>query len=143
MRQVQNIEYKGLNFTESIIKFYKNQGINGLLKGNSASVARIFPFSAIEFYSFEKYKNIIVRGRPKDNTYIYRLFICGALAGLNAITFTYPLDVSRSILAVQTSQTEKRKSLTEVLLSLYKKEGFRGLYRGYSIVFIVICYILI
>jgi hypothetical protein len=120
-----------------MIKFYKIQGINGLFKGNSASVARIFPFSAIEFYSFEKYKNIVLRGKPKDNTYTFKIFIGGALSGLNAITLTYPLDVSRSILAVQTSQSEKRVGLTEVLMNLFKKEGVKGLYRGYPIVFFV------
>ena len=119
-------------------KFYKTQGLNGLFKGNSASVARIFPFSAIEFYSFEKYKNFFIRGKPKQKNHLFKLFICGALSGLNAITVTYPLDVSRSILAVQTRENEKRKGLIEVLVQLYKTGGLRGLYRGYSIVFIVI-----
>ena len=118
-------------------KFYKTQGINGLFKGNSASVARIFPLSAIEFYSFEKYKNLLIRGKPKEKYHFFNLFLCGTLSGLNAISITYPLDVSRSILAVQTRENEKSKGLIEVLVKLYKNDGFRGLYRGYSIVFVV------
>jgi len=102
LRQVDNKDYKGLNFTKSIVKFYKTQGLNGLFKGNSASLVRIFPFSAIEFYSFEFYKNIFIRGHKRDTNNILFTLLCGALTGLNAITLTFPLDVVRTRLACHT-----------------------------------------
>lgn len=126
-----------MSFVKSITKFYKTQGINGLFKGNSASVARIIPFSAIEFYSLETYKNYIIRGKVQDQYHVYRLFICGILAGLNANTVTYPLDVARTLLAIKTSQSEVKAGLVETLVLLHKTEGFKGFYKGYSLVLIV------
>lgn len=139
LRQVGNTDYKGLSLQKSIQKFYQTQGIKGLFKGNSASIARIFPFSAIEFYSFELYKNTIIRGNPnitRQNSIFYTI-LCGGLTGLNAITLTFPLDVARTRLAVDTQNSSiHEKSLTHTLINLWKSEGIRGLYKGYSVTFI-------
>jgi len=135
---VNNPDYKGLSISRSILKFYKTQGLKGLFKGNSAALIRIFPFSAIEFFSFEFYKNAIIREYPHRNNSIYYTFICGALAGLNAITFTFPLDVVRTRLACQTANSHIHDThLFKALFDLYKTQGVRGLYKGYSIVFAV------
>lgn len=139
LRQVDNKDYKGLNFTKSIIKFYNTQGITGVFKGNSASLVRIFPFSAIEFYSFEFYKNIFIRGKQKRDNNILITFLCGALTGLNAITLTFPLDVVRTRLACHTQNSEITESkFFRTLISLWQTSGIRGLYKGYSIVFFVL-----
>ena len=143
LRQVDNIDYKGINIVKSIKKFYKTQGMKGLFKGNSAAIVRIFPFSAIEFYSFEFYKNVFIRGRAdRQNSFLYTL-LCGALTGLNAITLTFPLDVARTRLACVTCNSQvKDENLRSSLSGLYKAEGIRGLYKGYSVTFIVLKYII-
>lgn len=127
-----------MNFQKSIIKFYKTQGIQGIFKGNSASLIRIFPFSAIEFYSFEFYKNLIIRGHPDRDNNILFTFLCGGLTGLNAITLTFPLDVVRTRLACHTQNSHiKESGFFKTLISLWQTAGIRGLYKGYSIVFVV------
>lgn len=139
LRQTSNADYKGLSVYRSILKFYQTQGVNGLFKGNSAALIRIFPFSSIEFFSFEFYKNIFIRGEDhrKSNGFLNTI-LCGGLAGFNAITATFPLDVVRTRLACKTANSEIQDSkLFQVLFNLYKNEGIRGLYKGYSIVFIV------
>jgi len=138
LRQVGNTDYKGLSLSESLTKFYKTQGVTGLFKGNSASIARIFPYSAIEFYSFEFYKNFLIRGeqnKSRQNSIFYTV-ICGGLTGLNAITLTFPLDVARTRLAVDTLNSPiKEKSIFTSLNHLWKAQGIRGLYKGYSVAF--------
>jgi hypothetical protein len=100
-------------------------------------LARIFPFSAVEFYSFEFYKNQLIRGKAERQKFFWTL-ICGALAGLNAITLTFPLDVARTRLACNTLNSDvKDNSLVKSLVDLYNKSGIKGLYKGYSLVFIV------
>jgi hypothetical protein len=139
LRQVGNTDYKGLSLSKSIKKFYQTQGLTGLFKGNSASIARIIPFSAIEFYSFEFYKNLLMRGEHNKNRQnsIFYTILCGGLTGLNAITLTFPLDVARTRLAVDTQNSPiKEKSLLSSLLHLYKTEGIKGLYKGYSVTFV-------
>lgn len=137
LRQVENVDYKGLNMFQSVLKFYKTQGIAGLFKGNLASVVRIFPFSSIEFWSFEFYKNKIIRGRKERQNSLFYTLICGFLTGINAITLTFPLDVARTRIAVDTANSSvKESSLTNTLVNLWKSEGIRGLYKGYSVTFI-------
>ncbi len=137
LRQVGNKDYKGISFFQSFKKFFHTQGISGFFKGNSAVLIRILPFSAIEFYSFEFYKNIFVRGNERKNM-IFKTFLCGALAGLNAITLTFPLDVARTRLAINTCNSHiKESNIFQSLQYLYKNEGLKGLFRGYSICFVV------
>lgn len=138
MRQVDNVDYKGLNIFRSLQKFYISQGIPGLFKGNSAAMIRILPFSAVEFYSFEFYKNIFIRGKENRHNNLFYTLLCGGLTGLNAITITFPLDVARTRLAINTMNSPvKDTNIFDCLKKLYKNEGFRGLYKGYSITFIV------
>jgi hypothetical protein len=118
LRQTENVDYKGLSISRSFVKFYKTQGLTGVLKGNSASVARIFPFSAIEFYSMEQYKALF--GNKKTIGYN---MLCGSLSGLNAATVTFPLDVARTRLAIDTQNSAvQEKKLTTALINLWKKK---------------------
>ena len=131
------MDYKGVSITKSLARFYQNEGIKGLLKGNLPALIRILPFSSIEFYSFELYKSIFMGNDPKDRTFL-KSFFCGALAGLNAITLTFPLDVMRTRLAANTANSDvKDTHLFKSLVQLFKNEGIRGLYKGYSITFLV------
>ena len=139
LRQVESQSYKNLNAIQTLKKIIQTQGILGPFKGNSASIARIFPFSAIEFYSFEFFKNLIVRGQKDRQNSIYYTSICGALTGLTAITLTFPLDVARTRLAVITSTGQNNNiGLLKSVSDLYKDYGLKGLYKGYSSAFIVI-----
>lgn len=147
LRQVESKDYKNLNVVKTLKKIIQTQGLSGPFKGNSASIVRIFPFSAIEFYSFEFFKNLIIRGRPERQNSIYYTSICGALTGLNAITITFPLDVARTRLAVKTdsniaTNAAGKQGIVSTVVDLYKQNGIKGLYKGYSSAFIVIfvCY---
>ena len=71
LRQVENVDFKGMSLKDSFIKIYKTQGILGFFKGNTASVLRIFPFAAIEFYSLEKFKNYFIRGKENRQSLFF------------------------------------------------------------------------
>ena len=134
LRQVENIDFKGLNLFKSTIQIYQTQGIKGLFKGNLASIVRVFPFSAMEFYFIEYYKNLFIRDNPKRQNSIFYIFLCGGLTGLTAATFTFPLDVARTRLAATTvNSTIKENRISTSLINLWKNEGLKGLYKGYSV----------
>ena len=72
-----------------------------------------------------------------DLTPIRRLF-CGGLAGITSVTFTYPLDIVRTRLSIQSAgfaglekSEGKLPGMWGVMVKMYKTEGgVRGLYRG-------------
>lgn len=68
-----------------------------------------------------------------------RRLLCGALAGITSVTFTYPLDIVRTRLSIQSASFStlseiQRKNLPGMwatLVIMYKTEGgFFALYRG-------------
>jgi solute carrier family 25 phosphate transporter 23/24/25/41 len=82
---------------------YRKEGVAGYFKGNAANVIRIVPFSALEFGTFEAVKGYFFEpGAPRDKL---KLLYCGLLSGVSASTFTYPLDVIRTKLSVNTEMT--------------------------------------
>ena len=134
LRQVENVDFKGMSLKDSFIKIYKTQGILGFFKGNTASVLRIFPFAAIEFYSLEKFKNYFIRGKENRQSLFFFNFLCGGLAGLTAATFTFPLDVARTRISINTENSHvKESSIATSMINLWKVAGIKGLYKGYSV----------
>lgn len=108
------------------------------MKGNSASITRVFPYAAIEFYSMEFYKNILIRNK-KDSLSLWRNFACGILSGINAVTVTFPLDVARTRLSINTPNSDlKETGLFRTIFFLFRKEGIIGIYKGYTFAFFVI-----
>jgi len=63
---------------------------------------------------------------------------CGGLAGITSVTFTYPLDIVRTRLSIQSASFKelggkkvKLPGMFELLVTMYKTEGgFAALYRG-------------
>lgn len=92
-------------------------------------MARIAPFSAIQFVSFDIYKGFIIGDNP--NPGFMRTLAAGALTGMTASTICYPLDLVRSVLSVQTT-TANYTGIGHAMRCIVAADGFRGLYRGLS-----------
>lgn len=104
----------------------KHEGWKGYFKGNGTNVIRVIPFSAIEFYSFEVYKGyILTKENPRDKL---RVLMCGSLAGITASVCTYPLDITRTYLTLQTESS--KSSFVRSVKLIYEYHGLKGFYRG-------------
>lgn len=103
-----------------------------MYRGNSATMARIIPYAAIQFSSHEQWKKVLAV--DKDHRYaqphpsihikkksrqfiscivsIYstnvRRFLAGSLAGVTSQSITYPLDLARARMAVTDKYTGYR-----------------------------------
>ncbi len=76
---------------------------------------------------------MLIRGVENRENFFFN-FLCGGLTGLTAATLTFPLDVVRTRLAATTiNSTIKENHLSSSLNNLFKNEGIRGLYKGYSV----------
>lgn len=99
---MHNVHYANYGIIESFKKIVQQEGFLSLYKGNGAQMLRIFPYAALQFTSYEFYKRMNKKiFKEEASERIINNLLCGSLAGITAVTFTYPLDVIRSRLAFQ------------------------------------------
>jgi len=115
---------KGVGFLEAMADIGKKDGLKGYWKGNLPQVIRIIPYSAVQLFSYEVYKKIF---RTKDGELsVFGRLAAGACAGMTSTLVTYPLDVLRLRLAVQSGHS----TLPQVALNMLREEGLASFYGG-------------
>lgn len=92
-----------------------------MYNGNGAQMLRIFPYAALQFTSHETYKRLNVKffGADAANNLLNNL-ACGSLAGITAVSLTYPLDVIRSRLAFQFKGEYVYYGINDAIKKIYK-----------------------
>ncbi|XP_055903852.1 mitochondrial coenzyme A transporter SLC25A42 [Eupeodes corollae] len=110
-------------------KTYTTEGTFALWRGNSATMARIVPYAAIQFTAHEQWRKILRVDEDGTNTKLKR-FMAGSLAGITSQSLTYPLDLARARMAV-TDKYSGYNTLRQVFVKIWVEEGPRTLFRGY------------
>ncbi|KAF4318031.1 hypothetical protein BBO99_00007688 [Phytophthora kernoviae] len=115
-----------------LFQVLKNEGALAFWKGNGASVLHRFPYSAVNFFTFEMVKNgIIAQNHPAfTNNSWTTMFASGALAGATATVACYPIDLIRTRLATQLNTDIRYTGIRHAVQRISTEEGFLGLYRG-------------
>lgn len=124
-------------YTHIVPNIIREEGVLALWKGNSAAVARVVPYMSIQFLMYEKYgamfkkKFTDVIADPTGQRVACNL-CSGSMAGMTAVVATYPLDVVRARLAMQSygKATTDYKGFLDALTRIPKEEGWRSCYRG-------------
>ncbi|RZB77863.1 Mitochondrial adenine nucleotide transporter ADNT1 isoform A, partial [Glycine soja] len=137
--QVQNRQDIKYNGTIQGLKYiWKTEGFRGMFKGNGTNCARIVPNSAVKFFSYEQASMGILwlyQRQPGNEeaqlTPILRLG-AGACAGIIAMSATYPMDMVRGRLTVQTEASPcQYRGIFHALSTVFREEGPRALYKGW------------
>ncbi|OMO73708.1 Endoplasmic reticulum-adenine nucleotide transporter [Corchorus capsularis] len=142
--QTRTHGFESLGVHQSLRKLLKHEGIVGFYKGNGASVIRIIPYAAIHFMSYEQYRGWILENYSSLGSGPLIDLLAGSASGGTAVLCTYPLDLARTKLAYQVVDTRSNfrggisslyprpaySGITDVLTTVYKEGGIRGLYRG-------------
>lgn len=137
--QVQNpLNPKYSGMVQGLKYIWANEGITGFFKGNGTNCARIIPNSAVKFYSYEQASRAILwlyrrqsGHEDAELTPVLRLG-AGACAGVIAMSATYPLDMVRGRLTVQTDDSPTRyRGMLHAATTIVKEEGPRALYKGW------------
>ncbi|KAJ4704571.1 Mitochondrial substrate carrier family protein [Melia azedarach] len=111
------------------------EGFRAFWKGNLVTIAHRLPYSSVNFYAYEHYKNFLQSIIGLENCKISTAanlgvhFVGGGLAGMTAASATYPLDLVRTRLAAQ-RQTIYYRGIWHSFHTICRDEGFLGLYKG-------------
>lgn len=83
----------------------RTEGFKSLWKGNGVTIVHRIPYSAANFWTYEKvnelWKEYAPAGGPLSYGDVSRRLVAGGTAGLVACTIAYPLDLIRTRLAAQ------------------------------------------
>lgn len=115
---------------------WRTEGFFGFFRGNSATVARIMPYAAVQYSSFEFYHRSLSQHlfhTEKPNP--MQRFMAGAMAGTTSVLCTYPIDLARTVLAVQVAnegnpRSVSRLGIVSTLYSICQEQGTSAMYRG-------------
>ncbi|KAH9329511.1 hypothetical protein KI387_001619 [Taxus chinensis] len=123
-------------------KVYSEGGLRGLYRGVGPTLFGILPYAGLKFYVYEELKRHVP---VEHQTSVALKLACGAVAGLLGQTFTYPLDVVRrqmqvqSIPASQSHATSLQladaqiKGMMEGLVTIIRTQGWKQMFAGLSI----------
>ncbi|KAJ2474270.1 hypothetical protein IWW56_005866, partial [Coemansia sp. RSA 2131] len=133
----------------TLAKIWREEGIAGYMRGNGTNVVRIVPYSAVQFATYEQLKKLLMEeGKTELDT--RRRLTAGAGAGIASVAATYPLDIVRTRISVQTAHAlaninelpkdargrpiiPKMPGIFETFVKIYKSEGgLRATYRGFG-----------
>ncbi|KAG6671875.1 hypothetical protein I3843_16G029100 [Carya illinoinensis] len=114
---------------------YKQGGMRALYRGVGPTLIGILPYAGLKFYIYEELKRHVPEEHQKS---IVMRLSCGALAGLFGQTFTYPLDVVRRQMQVESLQPSvqgnaRYRNTLEGLTVIVHNQGWRQLFAGLSI----------
>jgi len=129
--QPTHTQTKYTGVIQSLTLIRKEEGLIGYFKGNGTNVIRIFPYSAVQFAAYEWFAKWLLPPGQADLTPMLRL-TAGGLAGLTSVIATYPLDLVRTRLSVQTEQDLKYKGIIDACSIIFKTEGIFAFYKGLS-----------
>ncbi|VVB16493.1 unnamed protein product [Arabis nemorensis] len=116
-------------------RIINEEGFRAFWKGNLVTVAHRLPYSAVNFYAYEEYKNFL-HSNPVLQSFIgnacgspFVHFVSGGLAGITAGSATYPLDLVRTRLAAQRNAMYYQ-GIGHAFRTICREEGLLGLYKG-------------
>lgn len=126
--QAQHPTYSKYGVFSCMRQIQKREGFLSLWKGTSMMMYKVFPYSAIQFFVFEKTYGAL---NSKLGKWHLNSLIAGVSAGISAVFFTYPLDLMRARMAYQVTGKDKPITARQFILKIYKEEGgIRAFYRG-------------
>lgn len=131
--------YQGMFPT--IWKMYVDEGWRGWFRGNTLNCIRIIPYSAVQFAVFEKVKVWLKQIDVNSTVGFDSLdrLIAGSAGGIVSVAVTYPLDLVRARITVQTASLKllnrgkmvQPPGVWKTLRDVVTKEGgVMALYRG-------------
>jgi len=115
---------------------FRKLSLRELYAGSKLTCFGYGPWNAINFASYNYYKTTF-KYYEINSPAIFKL-LCGGMAGITSISMTYPTDLIRRRLQMQSFSLEvpRYDGILDCIQKIFEKEGFVGFYRGLSISYI-------
>jgi solute carrier family 25 (mitochondrial phosphate transporter), member 23/24/25/41 len=110
---------------------YIEGGLRAFFRGNGTNVLKITPESAVRWFAFETMMSVLVGSSSPDELSkagVHHRFFAGACAGVAAQAAIYPLEVTKTRLAV--SPPGAYNGIADCIAKTLRADGPRGLFRG-------------
>ncbi|CAG2118327.1 unnamed protein product [Medioppia subpectinata] len=104
----------------------RDEGIPGMFRGLSSTMAREMPGYFCFFGGYELAKNVLRKDPEEQNIGLVKTILAGGFGGICLWTSIFPFDVVKSRIQIESS----RDKLVTVLMRIVRTEGVRGLYSG-------------
>lgn len=120
----------------ALVTISRERGVLALYSGMTATMMGVAPYAGLKFATYEAFKEALasVGGISESDLSATQRVGAGAIAGLVAQTFVYPLDVVRRRMQTWDGPGRLYASPLDGLRTIARDEGVaRGLYRGLSL----------
>eukprot|EP00800_Vazella_pourtalesii_P015709 TRINITY_DN4310_c1_g2_i1.p1 TRINITY_DN4310_c1_g2~~TRINITY_DN4310_c1_g2_i1.p1 ORF type:complete len:333 (+),score=61.22 TRINITY_DN4310_c1_g2_i1:898-1896(+) len=119
-------------FLKSFGNIYRNEGIRAFWKGNGIACIRLFPYTAIQFAAFNKFKLMLVDDQGRLS--VLHAMLAGSGGGITATVITYPTDMVKTRLTAQHTDPTKKayKGIVDAFGKIFAQEGILAFYKGMS-----------
>jgi len=111
-----------------VFRFIYDEGkFKAFYRGNGTNIIKIAPETAIKFWAYENMKLVLTHNHLQPLS-IFDRFVAGAIAGLTAQFCIYPLEITKTRLAI--SKPGEYKGIAHCLSQIVAREGPWALYKG-------------
>ena len=124
---LMQFEQTKLPFRTFLKNNIKEEGFINLWRGNGTNLIRIFPFSGMQFVTYDFCKKNFANNEKVTNT---ERLIFGGLAGIVATSMTHPIDVIKHRVMCY----KNINSMKEASIDIFRENGGRmiNFYKGYG-----------
>lgn len=129
----EKVTYKGT--IDAFVRMYKSEGVGVFYSGLVPSLFGLMHVG-IHFPLYERIKQLLHVSESEDialgsNLTLWRLVLASSASKMIASTITYPHEILRTHMQMQTPEERKTQSISNEIRKIYIKEGLRGFYSGY------------
>lgn len=121
----------------NMIDVFRKMRLLDMYGGMQASLMGFIPYNALSFVFYHYYKECFDHHGVHKNTIP---LIAGGMAGMSAVSITYPTDLIRRRLQLKgfDESVPEYNGVLDCVRKIYRGEGIRGLYRGLGVCYVKI-----
>lgn len=134
---IDSLKVKYTGTYNCLYRVIYEQGFFALWRGNMVNITKYVPTFALNYSLKELFQKKLKKSHHSQKVQIGINFLSGAFSGGVTLLVTYPLDFSRTKIAVDISSSSRNyKGIIDCWKFYYPQHGIQGIYSGFTSCFI-------